>query len=132
MGGGQPLPPPGTPLPMPDRKGKITVVGGSRRGGTSSTTKPAAPPAHPPRLPSGSSSSVPLSKRRHMRQQLDSPVNGSDRVLVVEAPAIDDSEPTTPGEDGYTDAWAGDDDDDDDGDDEGASAWMHGGGAARG
>ncbi|KAL8380602.1 hypothetical protein RB595_005058 [Gaeumannomyces hyphopodioides] len=119
MGGGQPLPPPGTPLPMPERKGKVTVV--PRR-------RPAAPLAHPHQVPNAggdgadgaedaSSSSgqqqqrrlgrkslpvASLSKRRQMRQ-LDSPM-GSDRVLVVEAPAAD-SEPTTPntgdGDSGY-------------------------------
>ncbi|KAL8354426.1 hypothetical protein RB601_004022 [Gaeumannomyces tritici] len=143
MGGGQPLPPPGTPLPMPEKKGKVTVV--TRR-------RPAAPPAHPHQLvatgegdggnggddaSSGSGQQqqqqqkqqrrpgrkpVPiasLSKRRHMRQ-LDSPMGG-DRVLVVEAPAAD-SEPTTPnntgdGDSGYMHRhpWAGGDEYDDGG-----------------
>ncbi|KAM7201385.1 testis-expressed sequence 2 protein [Naviculisporaceae sp. PSN 640] len=94
MGGGRPLPPPGTPLPMPDKKTKTAPIAVPRR-------KPVAPPP----LPSKESESEehhhierrplpppPLPKRRHFENE----PQGSDgeNLLVVAAPV--ESEPTTP------------------------------------
>lgn len=112
MGGGRPLPPPGTPLPMPDKTSKVTSIpvppqkrrpivappqlvcpeeehasgnqnkNGNKRGGSQ---RKVVPPPPPPALP----------KRRHVQQSNDSPSRANGEVLlVVEAPA--DSEPTSP------------------------------------
>ncbi|KAI0153555.1 hypothetical protein BJ166DRAFT_485117 [Pestalotiopsis sp. NC0098] len=95
MGRGQPLPPPGMPLPGPDRRSKVTPIAPKRK------------PMPPPDLPSrnGSTTTVdsrperrpvpvpPLPRRRRVSE-----AHGDDgleeQVLVVEAPA--DSEPSTP------------------------------------
>jgi hypothetical protein len=94
MGGGRPLPPPGIPLPMPDKKTK-TAIPVPRR-------KPLAAPPLPERV-SGDSKSQdnkrrpvpppPLPKRR---RRTDEDIHGQgDDMLVVEAP-IADSEPASP------------------------------------
>ena len=91
MGRGHPLPPPGTPLPMPERKTPTAPIPVPKR-------KPIPPPAiehhsehakqanerHPVPPP-------PLPKRRHNQEEQDGNENN---MLVVAAPA--DSEPTTP------------------------------------
>ncbi|KAK0612307.1 hypothetical protein B0T17DRAFT_511521 [Bombardia bombarda] len=98
MGRGRPLPPPGTPLPMPDRKTPTAPIPAPRR-------KPVAPPILGPhgeieerkehkdqktgRRPVPP---PPLPKRRKF--QTDPPPADEDNMLVVAAPA--DSEPTTP------------------------------------
>ncbi|KAH8748996.1 hypothetical protein F5883DRAFT_582052 [Diaporthe sp. PMI_573] len=94
MGGGRPLPPPGIPLPMPDKKTK-TAIPVPRR-------KPVAAPPLPERA-SGDSKGQdtrrrpvpppPLPKRRR-RTDEDMHGQGED-MLVVEAP-IAESEPTSP------------------------------------
>ncbi|KAK3500963.1 hypothetical protein B0T13DRAFT_511016 [Neurospora crassa] len=101
MGRGQPLPPPGTPLPMPDRRLKATSISIPRR-------KPIPPPdqslqQHKPSTPEDHDHKPerrpvpppPLPKRRQYRaeQQLDDDGN-TVNMLVVAAPA--ESEPTTP------------------------------------
>lgn len=91
MGRGQPLPPPGTPLPMPDRKATTAPIQVPKR-------KPIPPPS------AGSHNETagqktdhrsvpppPLPKRRHYHGDQ---VGDNDNMLVVAAPA--DSEPTTP------------------------------------
>ncbi|KAH8838517.1 hypothetical protein MCOR01_009953 [Pyricularia oryzae] len=131
MGGGRPLPPPGTPLPMPDKNSKVTSIPVPQP-----KRRPIVPPpqlVHPgEQQGSGSNNSSqdnvsrrggmqrktvppPLPKRRHAQQNNDSPsrANG-DMMLVVEAPA--DSEPTSPmsatssdggaGRTGYRRPWA--------------------------
>ncbi|KAI3397313.1 hypothetical protein diail_10970 [Diaporthe ilicicola] len=94
MGGGRPLPPPGMPLPMPDKKTK-TAIPVPRR-------KPVAPPPLPERAPADAKGNdtkrrpvppPPLPKRRR-RTDEDMHGQGED-ILVVEAP-IADSEPTSP------------------------------------
>ncbi|ETS84870.1 hypothetical protein PFICI_02895 [Pestalotiopsis fici W106-1] len=95
MGRGQPLPPPGMPLPGPDRRSKVTPIAPKRK------------PIPPPELPSRNGSATtaePGSERRPVpvpplpRRRRVSQVHGDDgleeHVLVVEAPA--DSEPSTP------------------------------------
>ncbi|KAK3396127.1 hypothetical protein B0T20DRAFT_416728 [Sordaria brevicollis] len=101
MGRGQPLPPPGTPLPMPDRRLKATSISIPRR-------KPIPPPDHSLQQRKSSTSEdydhkperrpvppPPLPKRRQYRseQQLDDDGNNVN-MLVVAAPT--ESEPTTP------------------------------------
>ncbi|KAK5651297.1 hypothetical protein OQA88_12641 [Cercophora sp. LCS_1] len=89
MGRGQPLPPPGTPLPMPDGTVPIAVP---RR-------KPVAPPIleHPDKTTEHRPERrhpvppPPLPKRRQAQSEQ---ATGEDNMLVVAAPA--DSEPTTP------------------------------------
>ncbi|KAK9417440.1 hypothetical protein SUNI508_08800 [Seiridium unicorne] len=96
MGRGQPLPPPGMPLPGPDRRSKVTSI-----------PVPKRKPIPAPNLPSRNGSPnvkdakperravppPPLPRRRRVSE-----VHGDDgteeHVLVVEAPA--DSEPSTP------------------------------------
>lgn len=94
MGGGRPLPPPGIPLPMPDKKTK-TAIPVPRR-------KPVAPPPLPERASVDAKAQdtkrrpvppPPLPKRRR-RTDEDMHGQGED-MLVVEAP-IADSEPTSP------------------------------------
>ncbi|KAL2150027.1 hypothetical protein VTH82DRAFT_7703 [Thermothelomyces myriococcoides] len=88
MGRGQPLPPPGTPLPMPERKTSmaamqvfkrkpINAAPTDRNSEPSNDRRPVPPP--------------PLPKRRQPQPEQDGENNG---MLVVTAPA--DSEPTTP------------------------------------
>ncbi|KAL2172573.1 hypothetical protein VTG60DRAFT_4692 [Thermothelomyces hinnuleus] len=91
MGRGQPLPPPGTPLPMPERKTSTAAMQVFKRKPVSAppTDRYSEPsqhaierrPAPPPPLP----------KRRQPQPEQDGEGNG---MLVVTAPA--DSEPTTP------------------------------------
>ena len=94
MGGGRPLPPPGIPLPMPDKKTK-TAIPVPRR-------KPVAAPPLPERASVDAKGQdtkrrpvppPPLPKRRR-RTDEDMHGQGED-MLVVEAP-IADSEPTSP------------------------------------
>ncbi|KAB8290537.1 hypothetical protein EYC80_010962 [Monilinia laxa] len=89
MGRGQPLPPPGVPLPLPDKKTRTAPIPVPKR-------KPVTPPALPPRNFSESTASQqhhtsppPPLPRRGSRKNTDT---GDDSVLVVSAP----SEPTTP------------------------------------
>ncbi|KAK4232290.1 hypothetical protein QBC38DRAFT_91920 [Podospora fimiseda] len=90
MGRGQPLPPPGTPLPMPDRKTASAPIPVPKR-------KPLAPPPQLPQVeePAKQRRPVPpppLPSRRQYRSE-EAAADG-DSMLVVAAPA--DSEPTTP------------------------------------
>ena len=107
MGRGQPLPPPGTPLPLPQKTGrsKINPIPTPNR-------KPLPPPR--PRASElaehkNGNRSVPpppLPKRRLMSETAES---GGENMLVVEAP--EDSRPGTPlAEDGstYKQPWAAD------------------------
>ncbi|KAL2161154.1 hypothetical protein VTH06DRAFT_8373 [Thermothelomyces fergusii] len=92
MGRGQPLPPPGTPLPMPERKISTAAMQVFRRKPVSAppTDRLSEPPQHPnDRRPVPP---PPLPKRRRPQPEQD---GGEDSgMLVVTAPA--DSEPTTP------------------------------------
>jgi hypothetical protein len=100
MGRGQPLPPPGTPLPLPDRKTRTAPIPVPKR-------KPLAPPNLPERHKDDGNESngngsqqhsvppPPLPKRRSRDETKDVHETGDDGLLVVEAPA-NDSEPTTP------------------------------------
>ncbi|KAK1460933.1 hypothetical protein CMEL01_15230 [Colletotrichum melonis] len=113
MGRGQPLPPPGTPLPPPVRGSKVTTIPVPKR-------KPIAPPNLPERPHSAATSEAkserrpvpppPLPSRRHLdtRKNAD---GGGESLLVVEAPL--DSEPSTPMEESmpppaYVQPWAED------------------------
>lgn len=97
MGRGRPLPPPGTPLPMPDKKTKTAPPPVPKR-------KPVPPPVSQERPSPGHQEHThteqrrpvpppPLPRRRHVpaSDQQESEDTG---MLVVEAPA--ESEPTTP------------------------------------
>ncbi|KAI4866662.1 hypothetical protein F4820DRAFT_416347 [Hypoxylon rubiginosum] len=99
MGRGQPLPPPGTPLPgpgkkvtspmpVPKRKPVAPPPSVSRKStGSLSETKGERRPVPPPPLPS---------RRRRVSQiHVGNEVNSEDNVLVVEAP-LADSEPNSP------------------------------------
>lgn len=116
MGGGRPLPPPGMPLPMPDKKSKTTSIPVPKR-------KPIAPPNLPERpLPDAKDQDVkrrpvpapPLPKRRLQTGENVQASQGED-MLVVAAP-VADSEPTSPNtEDGrYRRPFVEDADDDSD------------------
>ncbi|AEO54980.1 hypothetical protein MYCTH_2298256 [Thermothelomyces thermophilus ATCC 42464] len=91
MGRGQPLPPPGTPLPMPERKTSTAAIQVFKRKPVS------APPTDRHSEPSQHATErrpvppPPLPKRRQPQPEQDGEDNG---MLVVTAPA--DSEPTTP------------------------------------
>lgn len=96
MGGGRPLPPPGIPLPMPEKKGKTATVPTPRR-------KPVPPPnlidrpSPEIRDEEGKRRAVPappLPKRRRPTEE-DIHAQQGDEVLVVAAPSAE-SEPTTP------------------------------------
>lgn len=96
MGGGRPLPPPGIPLPMPEKKGKTASVPAPRR-------KPVPPPnlvdksATETREEDGKRRAVPappLPKRRRPTEE-DIHAQQGEEVLVVAAP-LAESEPTTP------------------------------------
>ncbi|KAF6840656.1 PH domain-containing protein [Colletotrichum plurivorum] len=114
MGRGRPLPPPGTPLPPPERGSKVTPIPVPKRKivpppsmsdrpqpATQGETKTERRPVPPPPLPS----------RRH----IDKPqTDDGENMLVVEAPL--DSEPTTPMDENipqaaYMRPWAEDVDD---------------------
>ncbi|KAK4183765.1 hypothetical protein QBC35DRAFT_84735 [Podospora australis] len=92
MGRGQPLPPPGTPLPMPRRKTSSAPIPAPKR-------KPVAPPPIPHHHEEPAKQTVerrpvpapPLPKRRQYQSE---EAADEDTMLVVAAPA--DSEPTTP------------------------------------
>ncbi|KAI1391930.1 uncharacterized protein F4822DRAFT_425149 [Hypoxylon trugodes] len=101
MGRGQPLPPPGTPLPGPGKKAVPMAV---------PKRKPVVPPPSLPRQSSGNLLNEatakierrqvpppPLPTRRRRVSQIHSGNDGSndDNVLVVEAPTTD-SEPNSP------------------------------------
>ncbi|KAH8878906.1 hypothetical protein GQ53DRAFT_849960 [Thozetella sp. PMI_491] len=105
MGRGRPLPPPGTPLPMPDRRTKPSPIPVPRRN--------MPPPALPPRdLVEETEHKAerrpvpppPLPVRRHAAGDSS---GGEDGMLVVAAPAAD-SEPTTPADPAYMQPWAED------------------------
>lgn len=99
MGRGRPLPPPGTPLPMPDRKTKTAPPPVPRR-------KPVPPPAldqhtssnqhegNPPEHHGRPVPPPPLPKRRHVAAFDQQSTDDDTGMLVVEAPT--ESEPTTP------------------------------------
>lgn len=102
MGGGRPLPPPGMPLPMPDKKAKTTSIPVPKR-------KPIPPPGMPERPSADSKDAIdpkdrkaerrpvpapPLPRRRRQTGE-DSQTQQGEELLVVEAPAAE-SEPTTP------------------------------------
>ncbi|RDL31512.1 Uncharacterized protein BP5553_09721 [Venustampulla echinocandica] len=100
MGRGQPLPPPGVPLPRPDRKTKTAPIPMPKR-------KVIPPPPLPQRSPDDmdkpnginrqrhSVPPPPLPKRRSREESEESNYPADDGLLVVAAPA-GDSEPTTP------------------------------------
>ncbi|KAK3996931.1 hypothetical protein QBC44DRAFT_124247 [Cladorrhinum sp. PSN332] len=100
MGRGQPLPPPGTPLPMPDKKTTSAPIPVPKR-------KPLAPPPQFPHHEEPAKHQTerrpvpppPLPKRRQFRSE-EAAADG-DSMLVVAAPA--DSEPTTPLSTSYSD-----------------------------
>ncbi|KAL1963801.1 hypothetical protein VTN77DRAFT_7867 [Rasamsonia byssochlamydoides] len=91
IGRGRPLPPPGTPLPPPERFGfRSNPISIPRR-------KPVPPPVLPERSQEENMRPVPkppLPKRKSPPSQ-ESKVIFTDEVLVVEAPQ--DSEPNSPG-----------------------------------
>lgn len=96
MGGGRPLPPPGMPLPMPDKKTKSTSIPVPKR-------KPMAPPTLPDRVSTDSKDldvkrrpvpAPPLPKRRRQTGE-EMPTAPGEDVFVVAAPEAD-SEPTSP------------------------------------
>jgi hypothetical protein len=91
MGRGQPLPPPGTPLPMPDKKTPTAPIQVPKR-------KPIPPPSterHNEQTKQATKRRPvpppPLPKRRQVHHEQNGDENN---MLVVAAPA--DSEPTTP------------------------------------
>lgn len=116
MGGGRPLPPPGMPLPMPEKKTK-TAPAVPRR-------KPVAAPPLPER-PSASATRESDHKRRPVpppplprrRQRAESATQeDEENMLVVEAP-LAESEPTSPNPEErgrYMQPWAEDAEDGDD------------------
>lgn len=100
MGRGQPLPPPGVPLPRPDKKTRTAPIPVPKR---KSTPAPDLPPK-----PSGAQSEIRafhsqkhpvppplLPKRRSKERDVMGSETVDDGLLVVEAPAAD-SEPSTP------------------------------------
>jgi hypothetical protein len=106
MGRGRPLPPPGTPLPRPERGSKVTAIPVPQR-------KPVPAPALPDRhhsdesansrgeLNSEGDSAPPLpSRRRRESSNMDAGYE-VENMLVVEAPM--DSEPSTPLDDNVRD-----------------------------
>ncbi|GKT46039.1 putative phosphatase [Colletotrichum spaethianum] len=114
MGRGRPLPPPGTPLPPPERGSKVTTIPVPKRkpipppnlperpqSNVSSESKPERRPVPPPPLPS----------RRHIDTHKNTDEGGGESLLVVEAPL--DSEPSTPMDENmpppaYVQPWAED------------------------
>ncbi|KAK0112202.1 hypothetical protein ONS96_001453 [Cadophora gregata f. sp. sojae] len=120
MGRGQPLPPPGVPLPRPDKKTKTAPIPVPKR-------KPIPPPDLPPKLSDTASdrNSIysqqhaipppPLPRRRSREAEKSNSGAVDDGLLVVKAPAAD-SEPTTPmteSEPVYMQPWVDDFDEDD-------------------
>ncbi|KAF3802273.1 DNA polymerase zeta catalytic subunit, partial [Colletotrichum gloeosporioides] len=130
MGRGQPLPPPGTPLPPPVKGSKVTTIPVQKRKPISppelperphsaalSESRPTRKPIPPPLVESKSDRSErrpvpppPLPSRRH----IDNSNDGGENMLVVEAPL--DSEPTTPMDENgpppaYVQPWAEDTED---------------------
>ncbi|GKT66572.1 PH domain-containing protein [Colletotrichum tofieldiae] len=118
MGRGRPLPPPGTPLPPPERGSKVTTIPVPKR-------KPIPPPNLPERPQSTASSESkterrpvpppPLPSRRHIDTHKNADEGGGEGLLVVEAPL--DSEPSTPMDENmpqpaYVHPWAEDASDD--------------------
>ncbi|KAL2260195.1 hypothetical protein VTK26DRAFT_5882 [Humicola hyalothermophila] len=92
MGRGQPLPPPGTPLPMPDRKTSFAPIQVPKR-------KPVPPPsiehrAEPAQEQKTDRRPAPPPPLPRRRQYQGDSTGTEDSMLVVAAPA--DSEPTTP------------------------------------
>ncbi|OLN86020.1 putative PH domain-containing protein [Colletotrichum chlorophyti] len=113
MGRGRPLPPPGTPLPPPERGSKVTTIPVPKR-------KPIPPPNLPERRHSAALTDgkterrpvppPPLPSRRHLDSRKTEDDAG-ESMLVVEAPL--DSEPSTPMDEriprsGYIQPWAED------------------------
>ncbi|KAK6208846.1 ph domain-containing protein [Colletotrichum tabaci] len=114
MGRGRPLPPPGTPLPPPERGSKVTTIPVPKRkpipppnlaerpqSNASSESRPERRPVPPPPLPS----------RRHIDTHKNIDEGGGESLLVVEAPL--DSEPSTPMDENmppptYVQPWAED------------------------
>jgi hypothetical protein len=99
MGRGQPLPPPGVPLPRPDKKSKTAPIAVPKR-------KPIIPPPTPEKHKENPNTSKPLSPQRHAVPPPPLPKrrkiaegkenqNGDDGLLVVSAP-MTDSEPASP------------------------------------
>jgi hypothetical protein len=97
MGRGQPLPPPGVPLPRPDKKSKTIPIAVPKR-------KPIIhPPTSPEKHKESSNTGNPLSSQRHApplpkRRSIAEGKenhNGDDGLLVVSAP-MTDSEPASP------------------------------------
>ncbi|TKW56726.1 putative PH domain-containing protein [Colletotrichum tanaceti] len=114
MGRGRPLPPPGTPLPPPERGSKVTTIPVPKR-------KPLPPPNLAERPPSTASLESrperrpvpppPLPSRRHIDTYKNVEEGGGESLLVVEAPL--DSEPSTPMDENmpppaYVQPWAED------------------------
>ncbi|WYZ45547.1 hypothetical protein EsH8_VIII_000863 [Colletotrichum jinshuiense] len=116
MGRGRPLPPPGTPLPPPERGSKVTTIPVPKRklipppnisdrphSAALSESKTERRPVPPPPLPS----------RRHIDTNRNSD-GGGENLFVVEAPL--DSEPSTPMDEmpppAYVQPWAEDATDD--------------------
>ncbi|KAK8005144.1 hypothetical protein PG990_011181 [Apiospora arundinis] len=98
MGRGQPLPPPGTPLPGPDKRSKVTPI-----------PVPKKSPVQPPSLPGRQQSTTsvdqaksgrrpvpvpPLPRRRRVSEAYLDDGETNENMLVVEVPA--DSQPSSP------------------------------------
>ena len=94
IGRGRPLPPPGTPLPLPERpSSKTSPINVPKR-------KPLPPPKPPRHRQDTSSRAVPAPPlpARRTEDTVSGAAPGDDGLLVVEAPP--DSEPTSPLDDG--------------------------------
>jgi hypothetical protein len=142
IGRGRPLPPPGQPLPMPDKRSKTASIPVPKRkpiasppllprepnGGVEDQHDFQRRPVPPPPLPRrhaidedrGSTESLPLDTGRlpapplpKRQSPYEGTFDGGDNMLVVEAPA--DSEPTTPMSDhhpAYAPSWVENNEDD--------------------
>ncbi|PBP17118.1 DNA polymerase zeta catalytic subunit, partial [Diplocarpon rosae] len=100
MGRGQPLPPPGVPLPRPDKKTKTAPIPVPKRRPVPPPDLPSNPTSSSTNLHSfpGQKHAVPpplLPRRRSPEFGSSTSDVPSDELLVVQAPAVD-SEPTTP------------------------------------
>jgi hypothetical protein len=100
MGRGQPLPPPGVPLPRPDKKTKTAPIPVPKRKPIPPPDLPLKPSDTPSVLESFHSQKhavppPPLPKRRSKEDEKSSSSPADDGLFVVEAPPAD-SEPTTP------------------------------------
>ncbi|KAK4139345.1 uncharacterized protein C8A04DRAFT_33193 [Dichotomopilus funicola] len=91
MGRGQPLPPPGTPLPMPEKTGSTGAIQMPKRKPIPLSTAERQPDQARQGSERPSVQPPPLPKRRQHRTEEEGEENG---MLVVTAPA--ESEPTTP------------------------------------